>query len=49
MLNRWGEAIFLPIGWWHHVTALDRSVSRSLTNFAADNDFICGYREDLRF
>ena len=44
-----GEAIFLPIGWWHHVTALDRSISMSFTNFAADNQFTGGYPEDARF
>jgi hypothetical protein len=44
-----GEAIFLPIGWWHHVEALDRSISMSFTNFAADNDFTGGYPADSRF
>lgn len=39
-----GEALFLPIGWWHHVEALDLSVSVSFTNFDADNDFYSGYR-----
>lgn len=38
-----GEAIFLPIGWWHHVTALDRSISMSFTNFQRDNNFTGGY------
>ena len=38
-----GEAIFLPIGWWHHVTALDRSISMSFTNFIADNEFTQNY------
>ncbi|MEL7444888.1 MAG: cupin-like domain-containing protein [Pseudomonadota bacterium] len=44
-----GEAIFLPIGWWHHVTALDRSISMSFTNFDADNDFLEGYPNDTNF
>lgn len=37
-----GDILFLPIGWWHHVEALDMSISLSFTNFAADNDF-CSY------
>jgi len=44
-----GEAIFLPVGWWHHVTALDQSISMSFTNFAADNDFLKGYPENTTF
>jgi Cupin-like domain len=27
------EALFLPNGWWHHVRALDVSISMSFTNF----------------
>lgn len=34
-----GEALFLPIGWWHHVTALDASVGLSLHGFPGDQDF----------
>lgn len=44
-----GDALFLPIGWWHHVEALDVSISMSFTNFAADNDFHLHYPEDCRF
>jgi hypothetical protein len=28
-----GEALFIPVGWWHHVRALDISISVSFTNF----------------
>ena len=44
-----GEAVFLPVGWWHHVEALDVSISMSFTNFAADNDFYSSYPADTRF
>ena len=44
-----GDALFLPVGWWHHVEALDASISMSFTNFAADNDFYSDYPEDARF
>jgi len=44
-----GDALFLPIGWWHHVEALDASISMSFTNFAADNDFHLDYPQDARF
>lgn len=30
-----GETLFIPIGWWHHVVALDVSISLSFTNFTA--------------
>lgn len=44
-----GDALFLPIGWWHHVKALEASVSMSFTNFAAPNEFVAGYPADARF
>jgi hypothetical protein len=34
-----GEALFIPVGWWHTVKALDVSVSVSMTNFAFPNTF----------
>lgn len=32
-----GEAIFIPLGWWHAVTALDKTVSLQTTDFTFDN------------
>lgn len=32
-----GEAIFIPVGWWHHVKSLDVSISVSFTNFVFPN------------
>lgn len=34
-----GDAVFLPVGWWHHVRALDVSISLALTNFCRANSF----------
>ncbi len=34
-----GDAIFIPVGWWHHVRSLDTSISASFTNFAFPNDY----------
>jgi len=34
-----GDAVFLPVGWWHFVEALDFSMSVSFTNFRWNNDF----------
>lgn len=34
-----GDALFIPVGWWHHVTALETSISLSSTSFAYPNEF----------
>jgi hypothetical protein len=34
-----GDALFLPVGWWHHVTALETSISLSTTSFVFPNSF----------
>jgi len=34
-----GEALFLPAGYWHHVRALDVSISLALNHFARPNHF----------
>jgi ribosomal protein L16 Arg81 hydroxylase len=33
-----GEILFVPIGWWHQVTALDFSVTLTHTNFRWPNE-----------
>jgi hypothetical protein len=32
-----GEALFIPVGWWHHVVALDASVSLAINAFSREN------------
>jgi hypothetical protein len=34
-----GELLFLPIGYWHHVTGLDIVATITFTNFLPHNDF----------
>ncbi len=34
-----GEVLFIPVGWSHHVRALDPSISVSFTNFAFSNNY----------
>ncbi|MBA2935923.1 cupin-like domain-containing protein [Sphingomonas sp. CGMCC 1.13654] len=38
-----GSMLFIPIGWWHQVTALDFSVSATYTNFRWRNDWHAGF------
>ena len=37
-----GEVLFMPVGWWHHVRALDVSMTISFTNFVFPNYFLEG-------
>jgi hypothetical protein len=39
-----GDALFLPVGWWHHVEGLAPHIGLSFTNFVWDNDFYSHYR-----
>jgi ribosomal protein L16 Arg81 hydroxylase len=34
-----GDMLLVPVGWWHHMRALDISISVSLTNFIYPNRF----------
>jgi len=34
-----GEALFIPVGWWHQVRALDLSVTVSFSNFVFQNRY----------
>ena len=34
-----GDALFIPVGWWHHVRALDVSVSLALNAFRQENQY----------
>lgn len=38
-----GEMLFLPVGCWHFVEALDVSATVAFTNFRWDNDFFSDY------
>jgi hypothetical protein len=40
-----GEVLFLPVGWWHQVRALEFSVSLTQTNFRWPNDTWADYFE----
>ena len=34
-----GEAIFIPLGWWHAVTSLDKAVSLHTVDFKFNNSW----------
>ncbi|MBX9878124.1 MAG: cupin-like domain-containing protein [Candidatus Obscuribacterales bacterium] len=38
-----GEALFIPVGWWHHVTGLEVSITFTFTNFRYPNEFTQNY------
>jgi hypothetical protein len=38
-----GDAIFMPVGWWHTVKSLDISISMSFTNFVFPNKYEWAY------
>jgi hypothetical protein len=38
-----GDALFIPVGWWHHVVGLTPTIGLSFTNFAWPNDAAEGY------
>jgi hypothetical protein len=41
-----GEILFLPVGWWHHVTGCTATIGMSFTNFVWNNDFASFYRSE---
>ena len=34
-----GEILFIPLGWWHHVKALDQAITITGNNFRFPNAF----------
>lgn len=34
-----GEVLFIPVGWWHYVKALDTSITVTLDNFVFPNEY----------
>jgi hypothetical protein len=43
-----GEALFIPVGWWHHVRSLEMCISLSFTNFAFQNQFDWSFPNIMR-
>ena len=41
-----GDILYVPVGWWHQVTALDFSVTLTHTNFRWPNDGAANYPKD---
>jgi ribosomal protein L16 Arg81 hydroxylase len=41
-----GDVLFIPIGWWHHVRALDVSMTLTHTNFRRRNDYYTTFPRD---
>ncbi len=42
-----GEALFIPIGWWHSVESLDVSISISFTHFNAPNHCVDRFPKEV--
>lgn len=38
-----GDLLFLPVGYWHYVLGLERSITMTYTNFLHNNDFYSFY------
>ena len=43
-----GDALFIPVGWWHQVRSLDFSISLSFTNLLRHNRFDWYHPENCR-
>ncbi|MEM7569892.1 MAG: cupin-like domain-containing protein [Pseudomonadota bacterium] len=43
-----GDALFIPVGWWHHIVSLEESYSVLFTNFMQNNDFSSSFPEETQ-